>query len=311
MRTLTFLFLLLLSVPVWAQDAAATEAAKGFWADPINDPMMPLYALTGLIFIVLILVLFVAAYMVRILHMLANQAAKEKAEKLGVVYKEQPSLWSRIWRSLNATVPLEEEKNIELDHNYDGIRELDNHLPPWWKWLFYGTIVWGIIYFIAYHVTDSAPLQIQEYENEVAAAESQKQKFLAGQPKVEIDENTLTYTKDDAIITKGKDIFLSNCAPCHKNLGEGGIGPNLTDDYWIHGGDVKNVYSVVKNGVPEKGMISWASVLSPEQIRDVSFFVMSIHGTNPPGAKAPQGELYKPQQQTAPADSTQQVQASL
>jgi cytochrome c oxidase cbb3-type subunit 3 len=127
-------------------------------------------------------------------------------------------------------------------------------------------------------------------------------------PKASVDESALIYTADQAIIAKGKEIYAANCASCHKSQGEGDAGPNLTDDYWLHGGDVKAIYHTIKNGVPGKSMIPWEPILGPEKIRDVTFFVMSIQGTNPPGAKAPQGDLYKPG--TAAADTTK-VEASL
>jgi cytochrome c oxidase cbb3-type subunit III len=286
--------LLLLLPLVGSAMAVHAQEVKpaSFLADPIHHPMTPLYALIFLVVVVAILVMTVAVIMIRVLNTLTEDVAKERAGKLGVVYRPRPSFWSGFVKTVNASVPLEQEKSIELDHNYDGIKELDNHLPPWWKWLFYGTIGWSAVYILAYHFTDAMPLMEQEYRNEVVLAEESKRKFLADQPKVEIDENTLEYKVDAAIIAKGKEIYSINCSPCHKNDGGGGIGPNLTDEFWIHGGHVKNVYSTVKNGVPEKGMISWATVLSPEQLRDVSFFVMSLNGTNPPGAKAAQGNPY-------------------
>jgi cytochrome c oxidase cbb3-type subunit III len=283
---------------------------KTFLSDPINHPMTPLYALLALFVIVIVLIVTVGIWMIRILNTLADRAARERAQKEGRVYKPAPSFWSRFIQTANASVPLENEKAIELDHNYDGIKELDNHLPPWWKWLFYGTIGWAGVYMIAYHFSASLPLMEEEYQNEVALAEKQKQTFLANQPKVEIDEKGLTYSADNAIITKGKEIYSINCSPCHKNDGGGGIGPNLTDEYWLHGGGIKDIYATVKNGVPEKGMVSWANVLSPEQLRDVSFFIMSMKGSNPPGAKAPQGEIFKPGANEIKAD-TSNVQASL
>ncbi len=290
--------------------AQATAEPQSFWQDPFNHPMTPVYGLIVLICVVIALIAFVAIAMIRVLNVLSENLAKERAEKLGVPYVPQPTYWQRLMRSLNASVPVEQEGSIELDHSYDGIRELDNHLPPWWKYLFYFTIVWAVIYLIAYHVTDSLPLQIDEYQNQVAKAEEVKKQYLATQPKVEVDESTLTYIKDDAIIAKGKEIYTSYCGSCHKADGGGMIGPNLTDEYWLHGGDVKNVYAVVKNGVPEKGMISWANTLSPEQIRNVAFYVLSLQGTNPPGAKAPQGTIYKHEAPVATPDSTG-VQARL
>lgn len=294
----------------FAQAAAAEE--KSFWSDPFNHPALPFYAVMTLIAVVIVLISMVAAAMIRVLNTLSEQMEREKAAKLGIAYKPKPSFWDKFSTAVNDAVPVEQEKSIELDHNYDGIRELDNHLPPWWKYLFYFTIVWGIIYVIVYHFTNSLPLPGEEYKNELAEAEQVKQKYLATQPRVEIDENALTYSADAEIIAKGNEIYQINCSPCHKADGGGGIGPNLTDAYWLHGGDVKNVYATIKNGVPEKGMVSWAAVLKPEEIRNVSFYVMSLQGTNPPGAKAAQGTLAAPAAPASPApsDSTK-TQASL
>src|SRR5688572_30001122 len=178
--------------------------------------------------------------MIKVLSILGLEWEKQRAEKLGVEYKPRPSLWSRFSQKMNASIPLEQEKEIELDHNYDGIKELDNHLPPWWKYLFYFTIVWAVVYLIVYHVTDTLPLQEDEYQNQIVQAEEVKRKYLATQPKLQIDENSLSYSKDDAIIAKGKELYTINCTPCHKADGGGSIGPNLTDEYWIHGGDIKS-----------------------------------------------------------------------
>ncbi len=289
----------------FAQDSQPVR----FLDDPINHPLTPFYALLLLLVTVALLIIVIGIAMIRVVNTLADRAEKEKAVKEGREYKARPSFWNRFLQTANASVPLEDEKSIEMDHSYDGIKELDNHLPPWWKWLFYGTIGWAGIYMVVYHFTDSLPLMEDEYRHELALAEQQKQKFLAQQPKVQVDENALTYSKDDAIIAKGKEIYSINCSACHKSDGGGGIGPNLTDEYWLHGGDVKDIYAVVKNGVPEKGMVSWANVLNPEQLRDVSFFIMSLQGSNPVGAKAPQGEVYKP---LAPVQAdTVRAQASL
>jgi cytochrome c oxidase cbb3-type subunit III len=309
-KVMALLFILLSSGFLSAESIASTVEGKSFWSDPIHDPMMPLFAISGLMIVVIALIMAVVISMIRVLNMFSEKAAEERAERLGIAYKVQPSWWNRMWNSMNATVPLDEEKNIELDHNFDGIKELDNHLPPWWKWLFYGTIAWSIVYIIIFHFTDSLPLSDEEYQNEVAMASEQRRQFIAAQPKAQIDESTLTYSNDKAIIQKGKDLYLINCSPCHKDNGGGGIGPNLTDDYWLHGGDVKDIYATIKNGVPEKGMVSWASVMGPEQIRNVTFFVMSIHGSNPSGAKAAQGELFKDARPEVEAD-TVKAQASL
>lgn len=300
MRTITStLLFILISASAMAQDAAP---ASSFWSDPFKDPLFPFYMVIGFVFLTAFLVIMVAIYMLQVLNVFIRKAAEERAEKLGIQYVPQPSFWSKFWDQINAFRPAEKEADIMLDHNYDGIRELDNHLPPWWKWLLYGSIVWAAIYLVVYHVTGSLPLMEGEYQAEVTKAEEQRAKLLALNPPVSIDESTLIYSPDDAILKKGRQIYVTNCASCHLADGQGSIGPNLTDDYWLHGGSIKDIYAVIKNGVQEKGMISWAPVLSPEQIRDVAFYIKSIHGTNPPNPKAPQGVLYK-EEATPQADT--------
>lgn len=291
MKKLFILFSLLLIASVgMAQEAAPVQR---FWDDPVNDPLFPLYLVMGFVFLVALLVVLVAGYMVQVLNVFIRKAAEEKAAALGIPYVPEPGYWSTLWDRINALKPVEKEAEIMLDHNYDGITELDNHLPPWWKWLFYLTIIWSIAYMIVYHITDSLPLSDQEYQNEVTLAQEQKAKQLALKPAVVIDENALQYSNDEVLIQSGRKVYVTNCASCHLANGEGSIGPNLTDEYWIHGGSIKDIYATIKNGVQEKGMIPWGPVLSAEQIRDVSFYIMSIRGTNPANPKPPQGTIYK------------------
>lgn len=294
---------------VFGQDVQ--KSAQSFWSDPFNDPMLPVYAVSALVFVVAVLVAVVCVYIIKILDMFTTQAEQDKAKGLGVVYIPRPSWWSRFTQQMNASVPVEEEKNIEMEHSYDGIKELDNHLPPWWKWLFYGTVAWSVVYLIVFHVMSSLPLSIDEYENEVALAEEQSRILKASQPQAVIDENALVFSRDSvAIITSGQKVFMdNNCGSCHRSDGGGNsIGPNLTDTYWLHGGHITNVFSTIKNGVVEKGMPAWGKGLSPQQVRDVAYFVLSLQGTNPENAKAAQGELYK--ESVVESDSVN-VQASL
>ncbi|WP_276370070.1 cbb3-type cytochrome c oxidase N-terminal domain-containing protein [Chryseolinea sp. H1M3-3] len=294
------------AAPAFAQEVAE----KSFWDDPINDPLLPFYLVVTFLTITAIITATVGIYLVKVLNTLAGQAEKEKAQKLGKAYVPKPSWWSKLVQRLNASVPVTEEKNIELDHNYDGIRELDNHLPPWWTWLFYGTIGWSVVYIIVFHFMHSLPLSQEEYQNELAQAEEQARRIKAARPETVIDENTLVFTQDAALIEKGKSVFMNNsCGSCHRNDGGGNnIGPNLTDAYWLHGGDIKNVFATIKNGVVEKGMPAWGKSMKPEDVRDVTFFVMSLKGTNPENAKGPQGEIFTPP--TEKADTTKS-QASL
>lgn len=253
-----------------------------------ESQMFVVYTLTTFVILVLILVVTITFYVVRVVNMLLERSAREHAEKTGSVYVPSPSWWQTARQKLTRATPVEKEEEIIMEHSYDGIRELDNHLPPWWTWLFYGTVAWAVIYMIVYHVGGWLPLSTDEYLAEV----EQIQQLRATQQVAQIDESSLEFTGEPDFINKGREIFLGNCASCHRNDGGGGIGPNLTDAYWLHGGTVRDVFAVIKNGVPEKGMISWNAILKPEEIRDASFFIMSIQGTNPAEAKPPQGDLY-------------------
>ena len=198
-----------------------------------------------------------------------------------------------VFEKLNLTdnVPIEEEATIMMNHEYDGIRELDNNLPPWWKYMFYATIIFGVIYLFRFHITGQGKLQEAEYLAELADAEAEKASFMATAGET-ISEDNVTYLADAASIAKGEAIYKGNCATCHGQLGEGGAGPNLTDEYWIHGGGVKNVFKTIKYGVPAKGMIAWQSQFSASQMQKVASYVLTLKGTNPPNGKAPQGEVY-------------------
>lgn len=201
------------------------------------------------------------------------------------------SIWSTISEKMWKLVPQDKEQDIELDHEYDGIRELDNSLPPWWLWLFYGTIIWAAAYMYHYHISDSGVNQEQEYIAAMEMGEQEKAKYLASQAN-EIDEKNVTVISDEAGLSEGKDIYVASCLVCHGANGEGGVGPNFTDKYWIHGGSVSNLFTTIKYGVPEKGMISWQSQLRPGAIQKVASYILSLQGSNPPNQKEPQGELY-------------------
>ena len=272
---LAFLFLVLVSNKTLAQNQGILGS---------NEVIIVTILVLLLIFFILILF-----YLIFVMLTLRQALQKQDAEPGAV----EVSLWDELKAKITGLIPLEQEENIKLDHNYDGIQELDNHLPPWWTYLFYITIIFGFVYVLVYHVFDTAPLQEEEYliEMEVAAKKAEERKLLAG---VGIDETNVEATDAPAELDNGQNIFEGKCAACHQNDGGGGVGPNLTDQYWINGGGIKDLFSVIKYGVTEKGMISWQSQLSPSDMRDVSSYILTMQGTQPANPKAPQGELYQP-----------------
>lgn len=208
-----------------------------------------------------------------------------------------------LWESINQFKSLDDEGNMDTGHNYDGIRELDNITPPWFTVSFIATIIFAMIYMYRYHVSHSAPLQIEEFEIEMKAAQAQQDSLLKLQGN-QVDENNVAML-DAAGISGGEKLYAMNCAACHGDKGQGGVGPNLADAYWIHGGSIKDVFKSIKYGWVEKGMKAWKDDFTPTQIAQLSSFIESINGTNPPGAKEKQGELYvESTGATASADST-------
>ncbi|UOQ51141.1 cbb3-type cytochrome c oxidase N-terminal domain-containing protein [Hymenobacter cellulosivorans] len=190
----------------------------------------------------------------------------------------------------DATLVRGEVRDELLDHDYDGIHEFDNDLPPWWKYSFYATIVFAIGYLSYFHLTQAGQLQGAEY-----AAEMQQAALLVSADADDSNKLT-TYAALTAAadLSSGKSLFTTNCAPCHGMNGEGKVGPNLTDEYWLHGGEINHVYKTIKFGVQGKGMVAWKGKLSGKQILQVSSYVLSLQGTKPAGAKEPQGEKEAP-----------------
>ena len=219
------------------------------------------------------------------------------SEKVIVAGKLQSDSWMiRTWHRLDKqfftkAIPLEKEADMLLDHDYDGIKELDNALPPWWKYGFYITIAVAVFYTLKFEVWHTGMNPTQEYAAEMTAAKIQTDAYLAA-AKDNVDENSVT-ALDSKGAAAGKEIFTKTCVACHLAEGQGSVGPNLTDDYWIHGGGIKDIFKTIKYGYPDKGMQSWQSTYSPVQIQQLASYIRTLKGTNPPNPKAPQGDLYK------------------
>lgn len=222
-----------------------------------------------------------------------------KVEEPVPVEQRGPSFVDEILSRMTRQVEVEKEEDILMHHEYDGIRELDNVLPPWWLWLFYGTILWGVVYLVNVHVIRVWPDQDTAYIQEMEQARADIDRYLATKAEA-VDENTVVVLSDESSLSAGNAIFQEFCKACHGSAGEGNaVGPNLTDAYWLHGGDIKDLFRTIKYGVVEKGMQSWKSDLSPKQMQDVASYILSLQGSGPPNAKEPQGELYVPRSEPA------------
>ena len=293
-----------------AQDAVPASR-PAFWADPVHHPDSRLYFILFSLAIVVGLAMAVMLIAVRALRLFSRELEISRAQRIGVPYVPPAPWWSATWEKINALRPIENEKELELDHDYDGIRELDNHLPPWWKGLFYCTIAFGVVYLLVFHVFYVFPLPAGEYRNELTLVAEQQRLLKASAPAETIDEKTLIYSKDDALITRGKIVFTSNnCGSCHRNDGGGNIGPNLTDEYWLHGGNAPEIFVTIRDGFIDKGMPAWGKVMSLKDVKALTFYVMSLEGSNPPNAKKAQGDRYVPAALPPKAD-TVLIQASL
>lgn len=230
------------------------------------------------------------AILFALLLLIRNLLKSLRGEEIQEATTVQQDIWTG---ALNAAVPVEREHEVMLDHEYDGIRELDNNLPPWWVWGFYFTIAFAGVYLTYYHITGKGDLMIAEYDKQMEEGAKQKQAYLE-KAGAKVDENSVTVFTDAAKLANGKNTFKTYCAACHGQEGQGDVvGPNLTDQYWLHGGGIKNIFKTIKYGVPAKGMIPWEAQLSPVQIQEVASYIISIQGTNPANAKEPQGEIWK------------------
>jgi cytochrome c oxidase cbb3-type subunit 3 len=243
------------------------------------------YLLTGVIALEAIILLGML-YFVQLL------VAKEKVQVVAEVQAIKKPYWRKLWTSINSFRPMQEEKTLALDHDYDGIVELDNNLPPWWLYGFYACILFSGIYLYRAHISHAAPSPLQEYQVAVAEAEEAKEEYLKSAAN-KVDENTVTLLTDASALGEGKQLYASSCSPCHGANAQGVVGPNLTDDYWLHKGSVKDVFKTIKYGVPEKGMKSWKDDFSPVQLAAITSYIKSLRGSKPANAKEPQGELFK------------------
>jgi cytochrome c oxidase cbb3-type subunit 3 len=242
----------------------------------------------------------------KLIEALKKQDAPEEVEEEVIVPEEQSAWMKKVMGLLTKAVPVEQEEEVLTDHEYDGIKELDNVLPPWWVAMFYATILFAFVYLVHYHVLGTGDLQIAEYEKSVIKAEKEIAAYmaLAGE---QVDEKTVTVVTEASRLANGEKIYFQHCVTCHGDEGQGGVGPNFADAYWIHGGSINDIFSIIKYGVPAKGMISWRAQLSPKEMQDVGSFILTFQGTNPPNQKAPEGELYIPEEVKAEIEDEAEI----
>lgn len=209
----------------------------------------------------------------------------EDKTKLAKAKPEGPTWQDKLFQIRTSST----DSLYDLKEDYDGISELNNPAPPWFMFMFYGTILFAIIYFIRFSVLGYGPTQDREYRNDMTQLEAQwKANSLLAENNV--DENTVTLLKDQAKLVEAKQEFIAKCAACHGENGQGINGPNLTDAYWKHGNSVKEIFKTIKYGVLDKGMVAWGENISPPKIRALASYIISLQGTNPKDAKAPEGE---------------------
>ena len=245
-----------------------------------------LLIVVAVVLVVIVILMFLLIYLVTFL--------KQVLQLDNPALAAEPSWWEQFnERYISGKMkPIEEEKNLLLDHSYDGIVELDNFMPPWLKYLFYVTIVFGVVYVLNYSVFGIGKTQIEEYEQELYVAQLEAEARQALAVSV-IDETNVQFDATGPSLKAGQTIYENNCVACHAIDGGGGVGPNLTDEYWIHGGSIEDIFRVVKYGVIEKGMIPWQDQLSPEEMQQVSSYLLTLVGTTPANPKAPQGDRYE------------------
>ena len=255
----------------------------------IKYPMVSVFLFVFLFILIAIEITLSAVN--RVMYQLMSPEEKAQSDYENSLSLKESTWYKDLMHKLTKTQPIENEGALLMDHDYDGIKELDNNLPPWWVYLFYACIIFGVIYVARYDVF-GADDQEMELKKEMAQAKIDVDEYLKTAPDL-MDEKTVVLLTDKENLDAGKEIFTTNCAACHRADGGGQIGPNLTDDHWILGGGIKNVFHTITNGGRDgKGMISWKGTLKPKEIQKVASYILSLQGSNPKDPKAPDGEIW-------------------
>lgn len=265
-------------------------------------PAVPIFL--GALLLILIAIEIVFDAFENITYSIMTDEQRKEYDKKNEINLDitQNATYKKVMKFLTKSKSIEEEGTLLLDHDYDGIKELDNDLPPWWVYLFYICVFFGIGYLGYYHLFGGED-QIAEYErkNSEALAAIKEWKKTATDL---VDASNVVAMTDDSNLAAGKAIFMERCVACHLADGGGSIGPNLTDNYWILGGGIKEIFHTVSEGGRDgKGMIPWKTELKPSQIQQVSSYILTLKGTTPAVAKEAEGELWVQEEvETAEAD---------
>lgn len=266
-----------------------------YFIDAGDQPAFIAYPIAQLFLVFILFLLIGIELILGAIENVMFQTLNEEAKERYLASKTSTKGWAwgkRTYQKLLGSKPIEDEGEIILDHNYDGIRELDNKLPPWWVYMFYATIVFGVVYLFRFHIYNDYD-QSLEYEQEVAAAQLEIEEYRKTAKDL-VDANSVILLTDAGDIKAGEKIFTTNCVACHMADGGGGIGPNLTDEYWILGGGIKNVFKTISEGGRDgKGMVAWKQILKPAEMAQVSSYILTeINGKTPLEPKAPEGEIW-------------------
>ncbi|MBP6001573.1 MAG: c-type cytochrome [Flavobacterium sp.] len=279
--------------------------AMEFFIDSGDRPAFLKYPMVSIflfVFLFLIIAIEITVGAVNnVMYQIMTEEQKKLVDEVSSVSIKDSAWFKKMMKALTKSEPIENEANLLLDHDYDGIKELDNNLPPWWIYLFYICIGFAAVYLIRFELM-GGDNQEMELQKEMAQAQIEVEEYLKNAPDL-MDEKTVTLLTDAGALNKGKAIFTENCVACHRADGGGQIGPNLTDPNWILGGGIKNVFHTITNGGRDgKGMVAWKETLKPKEIQLVASYVLSLQGSNPKDPKAPDGDVWV--DDTKPAATT-------